>query len=339
MTKGKELPAYARRRKRDGKIMFRKRGHREAVMDTQFPEGAPIPFALHAEIQRRLSEPVQVRKRDALSGVIQHYRAHHKFTRLAPRTRADYEKRLAYLDDKLGHLHPRQIERYHVIKWHDAWAEKFSPHRANYLLAVLKVVLEHAIDMGLTSTNPAKGVKAHRYDKLDRQPWPADLIAAYRDAAPLGTPARLVMELCLGTGQRIGDVLAMRWSDLEDGGVHVRQSKTKARLWIPLTAPLRAALDATDRRSLFLLTNRAGTGPLSYRAAAHAVSAIRAQIGAEAYDIHSWRYTATAELAALGLDDATIQAVTGHRTGAMVAKYAGPARQKARAKKAQEARK
>ncbi len=48
---------------------------------------------------------------------------------------------------------------------------------------------------------------------------------------------------------------------------------------------------------------------------------------------------AAAELAALGCSDELIQSVTGHSTTAMVVKYAGPERQKARAKEAQGRRK
>lgn len=44
------------------------------------------------------------------------------------------------------------------------------------------------------------------------------------------------------------------------------------------------------------------------------------------------------DLAALGLSDEPIMAVTGHTSRAMVARYAGAARQKARAMMAQEAR-
>ena len=40
-------------------------------------------------------------------------------------------------------------------------------------------------------------------------------------------------------------------------------------------------------------------------------------------------------LAALGCSDELIQSVTGHSTTAMVVKYAGPERQRARAKEAQ----
>ena len=65
---------------------------------------------------------------------------------------------------------------------------------------------------------------------------------------------------------------------------------------------------------------------------------LRRIIGAEAYDIHSLRYTATAELARVGLDDDMIMAITGHKTHRMVQLYAGAERQKARARAANIAR-
>ncbi|PQO24135.1 hypothetical protein C2I36_04300 [Rhodobacteraceae bacterium WD3A24] len=88
-----------------------------------------------------------------------------------------------------------------------------------------------------------------------------------------------------------------------------------------------------------ILTGQRG-GPLSYRAAADRMRKLRKAIGAgKAHDSHALRYTTTAEMAALGYDDDLIMAVTGHRTKAMVEKYAGSARQKVRAIEAQKRRK
>jgi len=57
-----------------------------------------------------------------------------------------------------------------------------------------------------------------------------------RNLSPEGDGrALLIFELCLGTGQRIGDVRKMRWSDIEEGGINVRQGKTGKDLWIPFT--------------------------------------------------------------------------------------------------------
>ena len=43
-----------------------------------------------------------------------------------------------------------------------------------------------------------------------------------------------VTALALFTGQRQGDVLQMKWSDVRDGVVSVIQEKTGVRVWIPI---------------------------------------------------------------------------------------------------------
>jgi len=118
----------------------------------------------------------------------------------------------------------------------------------------------------------------------------------------------------------------------------VVQRKTGAKLWIPFTTSLAAVLAQTPRIGPTICAWGRGK-PTSYRGAADLIWAVRVQIGAEAWDIHSLRYNAAAELGAAGCSDELIQSVTGHSTTAMVVKYAGSARQIARATEAQGRRK
>jgi integrase len=338
--KGRDLPSYVHRRKRDGKLLFRRRSGRkiiEIVMKTQFPAGDPVPFALHQERERLLNSPAPVAEGKTVRYVIDRYERSREFAALAPRTKYDYRKHLDFLREKIGHIEPGLIERRHVIGWRDQWA-KSSPHKANYRLRIFRIVMERAIDFGLLPTggNPAKGVSEVKYTKAQRQPWPDELVAAARANATDRTA--LLFELLLGTGQRIGDVLKMRWSEFDGEAINVRQSKTKTNLWIPAPETLLMVLTSAPRRSVFILTNHAATGPWSYRGAHDAMMKLRRKIGAEAYDIHSLRYTATAELARVGLDDEQIMSITGHKTNRMVQLYAGPARQRARARAALVAR-
>lgn len=338
--KGHELPPYIYRRKRDGKLLFKKRyGGRlvEIPLQTQFPVGAPVPFALHQERERLLKQPAPVAQGCTVAHVIDRYQRSPEYDRLAKRTKSDYDKHLRFLSEKVGHLEPKNIARHHVIRWRDTWAEA-SPHRANYRLRVLRIVMERAIDYGLLPTggNPAKGVAEVKYAKLERQPWPSELVEAARHQTTERT--MLLFELLLGTGQRIGDVLEMKWSDFDGEAISVRQSKTGTNLWVPATQQLLKALHDAPRRSVFILTNHQASGSWSYRGAHDAMMKLRRSIGAEAFDIHSLRYTATAELARVGLDDAQIMAITGHKTNRMVQLYAGPERQKARARAALIAR-
>ena len=145
------------------------------------------------------------------------------------------------------------------------------------------------------------------------------------------------MELCLSSGQRIGDVLEMRWSDNREGAIVVCQNKTGKELWVPILPELHAALQAAIRHSLFILTNETGRKRWSYRGAAQAVRNVRERIGALKYDIQSWRYNAACELLEAGCEDDLIAAVTG-QSPAMVLRYTRKVRQRLCAIQAQQMR-
>ena len=324
----RQLPPYVYRRK-GGLLYFERRGWQSVRMHE-----TPGTAAFAAEYARILSGTPPPPPGKSFRALIASYKRSPRFAKLAPRTRADYDKVLAFINDKLGSLPADKMRRVDVVRLRDANAE--TPRFATYAVQVLRVLFEHARDAGWRDDNPAKGVGAVPSTAAPRQPWPADLIAAYRAAAT--GRALLIFELALGTGQRIGDVLRMRWDHLEDGGIHVRQGKTRRPLWIPLTPRLATLLDATPRQGMTIITGR-DSRPLSYRQASHAVMQVRRQIGAEAYDIHGLRHAAAAELAAAGCTDELIMAVTGHESRASVVRYAGAARQKARAKEAQGRRK
>ena len=328
----RSLPAYCyeRRRKSGVYIYYERKGQKGVLL-----RSTPGTQEFAREYARVLSgiDTTPSGKR-TFSGLIKQYKASQKFARLAVRTKADYTKHLAFIDERLGALPVAGMQRKDVIRLRDSNADRV--REANYLVQITRILHEYAIDIGWRTDNPAKGVELLKSTKPKREAWPDDMVKAYRATA--SGRAKLIFELCIGTGQRIGDVLRMRWNDLQDGGIHVRQGKTGAKLWIPLTGALRATLDATPRKGLTIAAQTNGL-PTSYRGAADLVMAVRRQIGAEAYDLHGLRYTTTRELAEAGCSDDLIKSVTGHATGAMVHLYAAAARQKTRAVEAQGKRK
>jgi hypothetical protein len=68
----------------------------------------------------------------------------------------------------------------------------------------------------------------------------------------------LALLLALWTGQRQGDLLRLPWSAYNGTHIRLRQSKGGARVVIPVGAPLKAALDATPKRSTIMLTTSDG---------------------------------------------------------------------------------
>lgn len=324
----RDLPAYVYRRK-GGLLYYERRGHK-----SQRIHGEPGSKEFALAYARAINGVEAMHVKRNFRALVASYVASEKYRSKAPRTVQDYDKVLAWVIDKLGDQDPAKIQRHHVIRARDANAE--TQRFANYIVQVLRILFEHAIDLGWLGAhpiNPAKGVSLIKSTAAPREAWPVEMVKAYR-AKATGT-ARLIFELCIGTGQRIGDVLRMRWNEIEGEGIHVRQGKTGQRLWVPLTPHLRAVLAETPRIGLTICAWGDKGRPRGYRSAADLVYAVRKDIGALDYDLHGLRYTAAAELAALGCSDELIMAVTGHRTTAMVAKYAGPARQKSRAKEAQ----
>jgi len=329
MTK-RELPKHVYRQ-RNG-IYFQRRGWPSQKFQSEF--GTPEFWTEYASILSQKDRPRPIVSRNFVA-LIASYRKSPRYKNLKPRTGLDYDKYLDFFAKIMGEANPAKMQRKDVIKLRDVNAEK--AYFANYSLRVMRVLMEHCVDLGWRDANPARGVPELKTVKTEREPWPQELLDTYRTTCALGTRERLVMELCIGTGQRIGDVLNMRWSNIEEGAVWLRQSKTSKELWVPILPGLQAALDAASRHSVFILTNEQGSNRWSYRGASAAVRKVRDQIGALAYDIHSWRYNAACELLEAGCSDDLISSVTG-QSPAMVQHYTKKVRQRIRAVTAQRMR-
>jgi integrase len=117
--------------------------------------------------------------------------------------------------------------------------------------------------------------------------------------------------LALWTGQRQGDLLRLPWSAYAGDQLRLRQSKTGARVVVPVAAPLKAALDATPKRGPLILTNKSGRPWTS--------GGFRAtwRMGCDAAGItgitfNDLRGTAVTRLALVECTEAQIASITGH---------------------------
>lgn len=278
------------------------------------------------------------------AALIDDYRKSERCLALKPRTRSDYDKVLDYLRPKIGDRDVRAMTRAHVIE-----AQKANAHRtrfANYIVQMIVILSEHAIDLGWISSNPAKGIRALKTPPERRQehvPWPDWAVERFRtQASPM---ARLIFEIGVGSVQRPSDWLLLTWGDYDGDSLTVTQSKTGKRLVLPCTENLRAALDEAKAslgyiplKSRPILTNRDGDH-MTYFSMSGVMRKERARLGLKEYDLHALRYRGIMELAWAGCSDDEIAAYSGHATKAMIELYAGEARQIMRARQAREKRK
>jgi len=194
-----------------------------------------------------------------LLSLLQGYQTSQDFLSLRDRTRADYIKQIAKIEHRFGDAplkalsHPRT--RGVFLDWRDELALK-SKRQADYAWTVLARVLSWAKDRGKITVNPCdRGGRVYHGTRVDFV-WSVDDEAAFLEHAP--AHLHLPLLLALWTGQRQGDLLRLSWSAYDGSTIRLRQSKTDARVVIPVAAPLKAALDATPKRGPIILTSANG---------------------------------------------------------------------------------
>jgi integrase len=133
-----------------------------------------------------------------------------------------------------------------------------TPQAANNLLKVLRIMLAHAVEVGMIASNPAIGIKRYKANKDGYHAWSEAEAAQFTAVHPVGSKARLAFALALYTGQRGSDLVRMGWQHVRPGErVAVRQQKTGKHLLIKMHPELSRVLDSLPKSNLtFLLTER-----------------------------------------------------------------------------------
>ncbi len=280
------------------------------------------------EINEGLETPGRRVRFGSVEAVSNVYKASPAFRNLADRTRHDYAMRLRVICDLWGNHPIASIQRKHVFALQDQFAEH--PATADRTVTVLRVLLAFAVEREYRPDNPAKGVEKLRKpsDVEGHRPWPDWAIQkflAVHDETMMG----LACKIGLYTGQRLGDCLRMRWSDIVRERITVRQSKTGTLLEIRLHSTLMNALDQEKARSPIILTTARGLPFASSNFRHHFGKAVKAAgLGSLGLSFHGLRYAAADQLAELGLSLKHIAAITGHKSLSMLQRYTRGAEQR-----------
>jgi integrase len=162
--------------------------------------------------------------RQAVCGARWAYYGPVDFANLKPSSRALYRTVLDPIAKRDGHRLVRDMPRDKARKI----IEEISatrPGMANLTRKALRRLMTYAIDTGLRNDNPVAGIK--QYKLRTRHTWIDTELAAYEAHWPLGTRERLAYSLLVYLGQRVGDTVNMRRSDISNGAITVAaQEKT-----------------------------------------------------------------------------------------------------------------
>lgn len=168
---------------------------------------------------------------------------------LAKRTIEDYRWALThhllpfFADYRLSAITVRDVDRYKTAK---AAERILGANQINKTLTRLSQILAVAVEYDLIAANPAAGKRRRLKSTRPRRSWvePEQLMALLESAPGYRRP---LLATLAGAGLRIGEALALRWSDVDlaTGTLRVLRSKTDAGVRIvDLTPALREELAA-----------------------------------------------------------------------------------------------
>lgn len=250
-----------------------------------------------------------------LREVSKRYQLDGKYRNRAASTQDTYLIYLNQLEEAMGEAGIDEIERRDVQALMDKMADR--PVAALMALTVLRNLMKFAKQREWIKVDPSIDVEPPEAKEEDYEPWPEPLLFEAIDSDDANIS--LSVALLYYTAQRIGDVCKMRWSDLRDGHIHVRQQKTGKDVAFPLHADLARLIATTPRTTMTILHGPKG------RPLRPATLRVRLQDWAkkrgEAVVPHGLRKNAVNALLECGCSIAEVSSISG-QTLEMVEHYA-----------------
>jgi integrase len=254
--------------------------------------------------------------------------------KLRPSTRRNYR---AMLDDEilpaLRHLKVEDVTRPDIDGLHYKITRR-APYVANRVLQLCTRLFNLAIQWGWCERNPCAGVEHNREEKRHRYLSAQELerltaaLAAHHDQQ-----AADVIRLLLLTGARKGEVLSMRWADLDlTAGTWTKAASTtkqKAFHHVPLSAPARQLLARRlagaepDAMFVFPAPPVARPSRSGHRAGLeNDWDSICNATGIAGARVHDLRHTYASQLVNLGIPLEVIGKLLGHSQISTTQRYA-----------------
>jgi integrase len=230
-----------------------------------------------------------------------------------------------------------------ILKFRDGIAARLSSATTNTAIKILRMALKDAVGAGLCLTNIAaaiKPAKSQAGENAGRRAFTLpELQRVFREAQD---EWRGLILFGLYTGQRLGDVAALSWRnlDLARGEIALVTAKTKRRILIPLADPLRGYLESLSAgddpdEPIFPKAWKRRTGTLSNQFYEILVASGLADKRSHRsqgkgrtsrrrfnqLSFHSLRHTATSWMKNAGISPAIVQDIIGHDSAAVSQHY------------------
>jgi integrase len=319
-SRGKDYYYYQPHRRTD------REGERIRLPGARF-DVLGVPNSEWWEAYRRVAgQEATAAKPGTFNALIAQYQASPEWNALSAATRSDWSRYLQWIEKAWGPLSVRGLEPKHVLKLRDKYVK--IPAAANNLLRCLSSLMSWSIPRGWRDTNPCVHVKKLKGGE-GYAPWDVQDIDHLK--AHARTELWHAAALALYSGQRLADVLKMRWDDINQGLIAVTQNKTNKKLLIPMHGSLRILLAEIPRRSVTILASSRGKPwtVMGFKASWSTELNRPAMVTLREKErvFHGLRKSAVVFLLEAGCTDAEVAAVTG-QSRQMIEHYSRQVNQK-----------
>jgi integrase len=168
---------------------------------------------------------------------------HHAFTKNRPITQQTDRNILEAFRERHGDKRIALLQQHHIEA---VLSEKVGkPSAQRNLLRVLRVLLDVAVKLKMRRENPARSIKLDPIKTAGYHSWTEAELRQFEIRHPVGTKARLALDLLLYTAERRKDVVALGPPHMRNGRFGYTASKNGAELDIPVAEPLATTITAT----------------------------------------------------------------------------------------------
>ena len=214
------------------------------------------------------------------------------------------------------------ITRSLVEQYQAARKEEVAPATVNLELACLKKTFNKAIDWGKLEANPAAKVKKFKLNNSREKILDAEEARRLIECA--APSLRPILIIALKTGMRRGEILSLRWSDINfiKSFIQIKDTKSGEPRKVPLSPAAREVLKALPRPSEFIFYNPETKTHIKSVVTAYETACARAEI--KGLRFHDLRHTFATWYMESGGDVVALSKILGHHSLQMTLRYCNP---------------
>lgn len=202
-----------------------------------------------APVEKKTSAP-----QSSLRWLVDRYYESGRYANLRPNTQRNHRLMLENVCKTGKALNFRNLTSADIVS--GMVRREGTPRMAATYVSVMRALFDFAKDSGWVKVNPvADDIKA-RQEKTDGyHTWTVEEVECYQKRHPVGTQARLALDIFLYTGLRRSDAITLGKQHISGGVIRIRAGKNRAEITIPLLAPLAKSIEATETGDMVFLLN------------------------------------------------------------------------------------